>query len=321
MNFAHFFNQALGPLGFDLVPNRYHSYCGEYNPDSGWTLSLDTVEFTPRTLVVVHFPDFVTIKDNVILELNKVEEFYKQNLNQVVVTHWTSDLDKHYTGPIHLIKFSNHNYDICNMLAKEFDQWKEILTQPRTHAWQSLNGRICNHRQRTVDILKTHNNGWLSLGTVIPLPDYNYQTYFGCDNIPNFMRLKYVYGSSAVNIITETEYVAPTGIITEKTLFAIAAQQIPIVIGHKGIVDQCRRMGFDMFDDVVNTDYDQLDDSVRVEQAINTNLDLIQGRVDLSKYKKRLERNREFVLWELPRKMEVHFLAQARALADQLLNI
>ena len=159
----------------------------------------------------------------------------------------------------------------------------------------------------------------MSLGTEIKLPQFDYSNYFGCENYPNFLELRYVYGSAAVNIVNETQFFQNTGIVTEKTLLAIAAEQVPIVIGHQGIVDQCRRMGFDMFDDLVDTSYENIDSIDRVSAAIMRNEDLIKGRIDLAPYRKRLQHNREFLLWEFPRQMERDFVSQARALADKLL--
>ncbi len=117
---------------------------------------------------MVHFPDFATIKDNQVLELAKIEQFYGANCRQVLVTYWTSDMHKYYNGPLNLIKFSNHNYDLCKELAANFDQWKHILNQPRTHAWQCLNGRLCVNRVAVAELLKTFDRGWLSLGKTMP---------------------------------------------------------------------------------------------------------------------------------------------------------
>ena len=319
MNFGHFFNQTLGPMGFDVVPNRYHAYDGNLDPVTGWPIKLDAIEFTPKTLAVAHFPDFVTMDNDHVLELKKVEDFYGVNSNQVLVTYWTSDMDRYYSGPLNLIKFSNHNYDMCNALAQGFDQWKDILSQPRTHAWQCLNGRLTSHRWRVAGVVRDWDNGWLSLGQEIPLPEWDYSRYFGCDNFPNFLALKYVYGSAAVNVVTETQYTEATGIVTEKTLLAMAAEQIPIVIGHQGIVNQCRRMGFDMFDDLVDNSYDTMSNECRVEMALMLNEDLIRGKIDIEPYRDRLEQQREYVLWGLPDRMEREFVIQARALADRLL--
>lgn len=324
MHFAQFINQTLRDLGFD-VQCQYQITCGEYSYETGWPLSLPTVEFAPNTVLVLHLTDFITFKHGQWLELTAIEKFYGEHCGQILITYWTSDLDQFYHGPLNLIKFSNHNYDLCNALAAGFDQWRHILTQLRTHAWQCLNGRICVNRSRVAYLLKSwaDTNSWLSLGTEIPLPEFDYSNYFGCDNYPNFLKLGYVYSSSAVNIVTETEYFTVTGIVTEKTLLAFAAEQIPIVIGHPGIVQHCRRMGFDMFDDVVDNSYDSIgndQDLERAEQALLRNRDLIEGRIDLTPYQARLERNREHMLWGLPDRMEREFVIHAMALADQRLS-
>ena len=323
MHFNTFINQTLFSLGFDLV-SRYQITCGNYNYETGWLLNLPPAEFGPNTLVVVHFTDFITLKNGRFLELDAIEKFYGEHCNQVLVTYWTSDLDKFYSGPLNLIKFSNHNYDLCNTLAAGFTEWQHILTQPRTHAWQCLNGRICRHRSQVAYTLKSWegSNNWLSLGNDIPLPNWSYNNYFGCENYPNFLQLGYIYGSATVNIVTETQYFDATGIVTEKTLMAFAAEQIPIVIGHPGIVEHCRRMGFDMFDDIVDTSYDSISNDQgleRADQALALNRDLIEGRIDLTPYRHRLERNREWALWGLPDCMERDFVVCARALANQLL--
>ena len=319
MNFGNFFNQTLGPLGFDVLPNRYHAYHGEYNPVTGWDLELTMTEFTPKTLAVVHFPDFVTVRDNRVLELEKVERFYKQHCDRVLVTHWTEDLDQVYSGPLNLVKFSNHNYDTADALANSYREWRHIHSTPKTHAWQCLNGRICPHRRNVAYKMRELSNGWLSLGTEIALPQHNYSYYFGCENLSNFMALLYVYGSAPVNIVTETEYEPPVGIITEKTQMAFAAQQIPLVIGYRGIVAHCRRQGFDMFDDVVDNSYDDLPNDVRWAAALERNWHLFQQTLDLEPYRQRLERNMIRLLWQFPNSMETAFVAQAQALADRLL--
>ena len=317
-NFGLFFNQTLGPMGFDLVNGR-QTYAGPYNPETGWPIQLPWQDPRPNTLFVVHFPDFVTVRDGRVLELEKVEQFYKQYCHQVLVTHWTDDLDKIYQGPLNLVKFSNHNYDMANMLAEHFDSWQHIHSAPKTHAWQCLNGRICPHRRGVAYKMKELGNGWLSLGTEIPLPQHDYSCLFGCENLPNFTSLSYVYQSAPVNIVTETQYDPPVGIITEKTQMAIAAQQIPIIIGYRGIVAHCRRMGFDMFDDVVDTSYDDLPNEVRWSAALERNWHLFQQPIDLEPYRSRLQRNMRRLLWGLPESMETAFVSQARALADRLL--
>jgi len=87
----------------------------------------------------------------------------------------------------------------------------------------------------------------------------------------------------------------------------MAAEQIPVVIGHAGIVKHCEELGFDMFTDLVDTSYDSLRNDVRAEQAILLNQDLIQGRIDLAPYRERLSAQREFLLDDYATIMELRF--------------
>jgi hypothetical protein len=205
-----------------------------------------------------------------------------------------------------LIEFSNHNYDLVNQLYQRWPEWQHIVGQPRTQAWQCLNGRMCDHRNRVVQVLQSWAGGVLSYHDRIRLPNYDY-TQYTYNNVDNFINLAYVYGTCAVNIVTETEYDTAPGIISEKTLLAMAAEQIPIVIGHQGIVKHCQELGFDMFTDLVDVSYDTMPNEHRAEQAILLNQDLIQGRIDLTPYQGRLRAQRECLLDDYPTIMEIRF--------------
>ena len=95
--------------------------------------------------------------------------------------------------------------------------------------------------------------------------------------------------------MTETQYTECPGIITEKTLFAFLAQQIPVVIGYRGIVDDCESLGFDMFRDIVDTSYDHQTDDNRWRDALLFNRELLKGKktFDVSR---RLKNNLETAL-------------------------
>jgi transcriptional regulator NrdR family protein len=141
------------------------------------------------------------------------------------------------------------------------------------------------------------------------------------ENDENFIRLTGVYSKCAVNIVTETQYDCYPGIVTEKTMMAFAAQQVPVVIGHAGIVQHCKNLGFDMFEDLVDTSYDTLPNSIRLEQALALNQDLIQGKIDLSPYQQRLRRNREYLLDGFLTWMENRFKHDCQRLAQDKLAI
>lgn len=313
MDYSGFFYKTLTDLGYKLKP-VYNCYDMGYDPVAGWPLKLP--EFADDELLLLHFQDFFTNRDGRVLELDRVAEHYGERANHVLVTYWNHGLN--YNGPLNVIEYSNHNHDTVTSIAARWHEWKHILDMPKTHAWQCLNGRTCPHRMRVMQVLRTWENGILSYGNDIPLPDWAYSTYRGTENDENFVRLANVYGSCAVNIVTETEYDTAPGIVSEKTLMAFAAQQIPIVIGHQGIVQHCKELGFDMFDDLVDTSYDVLPNEFRAEQALLRNRDLIMGNIDLTPYQERLRQNRVFLLDDFPTLIELRFKRDCERLQRNL---
>ena len=161
-------------------------------------------------------------------------------------------------------------------------------------------------------------DGTLSYGTAIPLKEWAYDTYRGTENDENFVRLGKIYGSCAVNIVTETLYDHAPGLFCEKTLFAMLAEQIPIVIGSQGLVSSLQNRGFDMFDDLVDTSYDCLPNETRLITALESNRDLIVGKIDLVPYRERLRAQREFLLDDYPTIMELRFIRDCEKLVSNL---
>ena len=323
MNYTHIFQNAVKKAGGEVyfVPNTFNP---PYDPDKHWPMELPDIEFKDNTVLFLHFQDFITALWGRIVELDIVAEYYGDRANQVVVMHWPHAMHRYYQGPIKLIEFNIHEYNIIRNLARRWDEWKHLVDLPRTLAWQCLNGRMCPHRYQIKEILQNWPNGILSYNDAIPLPEWAYSTYRGTStylsitNEDNFIRLINVYGSCAVNIVTETQYNLAPGIITEKTIMAMLAEQIPIVIGYPGIVTDCKELGFDMFHDVVNISYDHLPNDVRAIKALELNQDLIQGRIDLSPYRDRLQAQREFLLDDYPNIMELRFIRDCEQLANKL---
>lgn len=93
----------------------------------------------------------------------------------------------------------------------------------------------------------------------------NYETYL----VP-------MYRDSFVEIINETIFFQPAGLITEKTLQTILGCNFMIMLGVPHSVKYLRDMGFDMFDDVVNHAYDHEQEPLnRLVKAIEDNLILL----------------------------------------------
>jgi hypothetical protein len=83
-----------------------------------------------------------------------------------------------------------------------------------------------------------------------------------------------LFHSCFFNIVVETSTQNfkdsySTKFITEKTFKAFALRQIPIWIAVPGLVAEVRKLGFELFDDIVDHSYDLIsDENLRVESVI-----------------------------------------------------
>ena len=134
------------------------------------------------------------------------------------------------------------------------------------------------------------------------------------------MRLLPIYADCSINIVTETIYKNPLGIITEKTIMAFLALQVPILIGYPGIVDHCESLGFDMFRDIVDTTYDYLPNEIRLNQAIVNNQCLLQHGVDREKLSNRLIKNQQWAQHGWPHHLIDHYNSCVTEIANCLTN-
>jgi hypothetical protein len=319
MDYSILFANTLKQAGFDVIP-VYNCFDPNYDPDHGWPLKMPDVELRTDQLVLLHFQDFVTVSGSTVLELQRVEQHYRDRSNQVLVTYWPHRLDRFYHGSVNLIEFNAHEYAIIQNLRLRSDEWLHHYGHERGRAWQCLNGRIAPHRMRTYMTLKDWPNGVLSYDNHISHGPWSYDTYPSTENEDNFIRLSDIYSDCAVNIVTETQYQSAPGIITEKTFFAFLAGQIPVVIGHPGIVSECRDLGFDMFEDLVDIGYDQMSNEQRVEAALWSNRDLILGRIDLTPYQHRLKQQQRWVLDQYTKQQQQRFQDDCEVLARKLLG-
>lgn len=307
MHYNSLFVNTFQNLGFLVV---YQPSCLQqpYNQQC-WPIHYPNVIWTDNTIVVMHCQDFVSIQNNSCPELVAIEQHFGDRAAQVVVVHWNYDLHTVYTGPLRLIYFPTHSYELLTNLNATAHQWKDHLIKPRQYNWQCLNGLPKLHRRWVANQLKHYSNGILSLGTEIPLVEYDYSTYHNCNNEENWQRLLPIYSNCDVNIVTETQYTECPGIISEKTLMAFLALQVPIVIGYRGIINHCRQLGFDMFDDIVDNSFDQFDDHNRWKQAIELNCKLLTTKINRSRLADRLLANQQHALsW--PARLQTNFKQQ-----------
>jgi hypothetical protein len=118
---------------------------------------------------------------------------------------------------------------------------------------------------------------------------YQSKTYLSRDNKnaevkidlnKNFDKgLKPIFSHSIVDIINETVFINRSGIITEKYLNTVYGYNFPIYIGMAGSITHLKSLGFDLFDDIIDHSYDNIQDHyTRMITAIRSNQRILEDR-------------------------------------------
>lgn len=112
------------------------------------------------------------------------------------------------------------------------------------------------------------------------------------DIIDNYHQNLYnVYQTTAVELISCSTFFEPTPTFGEKEIQAVYGMNFPIFIGSKGTAKMFKNdWGMDIFDDIVNHSYDEIDDPTkRLICAIESNLHLLNESVNLEELWKKNE--------------------------------
>lgn len=102
------------------------------------------------------------------------------------------------------------------------------------------------------------------------------------EDFSNYRITYKAYKKTRLEIVTSSLYSEPTPQVSEKEIQSIYGCNFIIIIGNPYLIKLMRKWGFDMFDDIVNHSYDSvLNPSLRLFQAIDDNLHLLDGTSDL----------------------------------------
>lgn len=202
---------------------------------------------------------------------------------------------------------------------QSFDKLKQ-----HSQIWSTECNFLCLMRRPSISraklatrLLTTTKNLRLSFGSMCePYELRDYQSIFKEISLPLLLDGKIVrdaerkeydiinplFRTCAVNIIAESSCQSDPGVwrsifVTEKTFKAFGMLQIPIWWAVPGLVACVRRMGFDVFDDVVDHSYDL---ETKEDQRLNMLLDQIAklDTMDLGNLRNNL-RDRLLANWHL----------------------
>ena len=221
-----------------------------------------------------------------------------------------------------LSKYKSICYPI--FLASECQEFIEqnIVTDwsNKTHIFNFSCNKPRIHRKLLLEEIErlnltqyTHSLPWLVNNVNdIPVTDYK----FGPETIMeqgikngNFKNAKTydellkktVFEPSCISIITEPCYYEREAMVTEKTLMAFLAGTIPIWFGGWKNSQSLAKLGFDVFEDIVDHSYETLEDPrERCTQSLERNLHLFNDfeslKTILEKNKTRLQHNVDLLM-------------------------
>jgi hypothetical protein len=140
-----------------------------------------------------------------------------------------------------------------------------------------------------------YNERWQSLITMLPYSDADEYCLPG-DNSKeqlwdNNLWEKH-YKDTAIEIVAETNQTADTFFITEKTFRPIAYGKLFLVIGSPEFEQNLKRMGFDIFDDIIDKSYDSESSYYRVDAVFKSLGELLRNPVDMQSLLPRLLANK-----------------------------
>ena len=140
-----------------------------------------------------------------------------------------------------------------------------------------------------------YNERWQSLITMLPYSDAD-EYWLPGDNSKeqlwdNNLWEKH-YKDTAVEIVMETNQTPDTFFITEKTFRPIAYGKLFLVIGSPEFEQNLKRLGFDIFDDIIDKSYDSESSYIRVDAVFKSLGELLRNPVDMNALLPRLQANK-----------------------------
>jgi hypothetical protein len=191
---------------------------------------------------------------------------------------------------------------ISYLLSKQLDKFGYITTSEKIlsklKSYNNFYSLCGDYFQFDVPTLIKLNEGFLRLKNknferemIEPFRTVNEVN--PCNFIDNYNNnLLPLYKNTKLEIISGGLFFESTPIFSEKEVQSVYGKNFILFLSSPGSVQRWRSYGFDMFDDVINHEYDfVLDPSKRLIKAIEDNIHLLDGSSDLdSLWKEREDR-------------------------------
>lgn len=274
-------------LGRPIVSSRWHINLPDI-PRERWNRK--------NFRLVIHAQDFIHFFGNLCVELHWLEQqFTPEQQSKIIFVAWDHRLGDIYEGNIKIVNFASHSFELVHQLRDRWTEWRDVHNRKIQHNWICLNGRAREYRQEVYNLLRHESSGFVSHSIFNPIDIHPYQAY-NFNNVDNFVKLMPIYQSARSSILTESLYQDVGGIVTEKTLLAIAARHPFMCIGHRYCHEDVAALGFENYDELFDLSYDTETKDTRMYSAISKNIGRLRQDIDLDAVKEKIDRNFEWLM-------------------------
>ena len=256
--------------------------------EQGWAVDVTPARFDfadPDYHLFINLQDMLTGSE--LTDLLTHFRDMNADLSRITVLCWPMDVQLSMPeDSFNIVTFSSHQYETwCTYKQSESVLREAFSPDKKTveYSWVCPQRIYKPHRAVLFSKLKQFSHGNISLqskGSELHYPSLSYAEYDSSyDNLTNLLAMKKNYNTAVFSIVSESQFEQQYGIITEKTFNSIVAGLPFVVCGHRGAVDQIKRLGFDTYNTFFDHSYDDVDNSVRIKFMIELNRKLIKNKL------------------------------------------
>lgn len=257
--------------GIQIILNHVKKY-----PDKKFVLITDVhnldKEYNGVDNLSIVETDLITMEKSL---YQKVEAVVNKNLQES--KHYITMANRASTSRITLFSYllgknlEEHGIlkisDLINQKISNFDSYLDVVP------WIIDDDNIRNILESGYQKLKTYQE-------TVEFNDNHSNQYRHNIYSKNFDQyVRKFYSTTVVEICNETYFEEPSHMLTEKTLNMILGCNFPILLCGQGSVEHLESLGFDVFRDIVDHSYDNIQDPMaRLTSAVDLNIKLLTDK-------------------------------------------
>lgn len=239
------------------------------------------VDYTKKNFIFDHYLDFEDFKYNgyfdprlFIADINEFIHYEEDNL--INYRYSVDTLIKNKSTSLNCLmnKSRPHREIVSCWLFNNIDSKNLLYTQ----SWE------CKEESPTKNYIEfLTNKDSIKVYNELPKRWIKFHKFISnADNPERFYQYFYpkIFSKTLFSLVVEPDFLVNACSISEKYVYAIKGLTIPIVSGYK-IYEKLKVLGFHVFDDIINTDYQYEAHPVkRIWKMLESNKELMTGSVE-----------------------------------------